>query len=279
MNRNVRRGLMLIASLAFGLSSYPSRDLRAAAQGSAPPLEFTRDIRPMLAEACFGCHGPSDSTRQAGLRLDTRDLLGKVVVPGDSARSLLFQRLSARDDGGRMPPASSGRSLTQAQIQAVRQWIDGGAAWGSDIGGAPVQTAERIVDFDREVRPILSENCFSCHGPDERTPAGAAAGCARDPGERGPCGGPVIVPGNTADSLLYRRIIAADDHERMPKGRARLTDEQTATVNRWIEQGATWETHWAFLPPALPSPARDRCRVAAQPDRRLRPRPARARED
>jgi mono/diheme cytochrome c family protein len=252
----LHRASILVAVLVWALSAFPAPAFRAeAAQAPAQSTDFNRDVRPILAEACFGCHGPNDGTRQAGLRLDTRDFIGKTVVPGDAAGSLLFQRLAAGDESRRMPPASSGRRLTDAQIDAVRRWIDGGAAWGGDSPGAPAQVAERRVDFDREVRPILSQNCFSCHGPDEQ---GRQRGLRLDVREgpfatRGQFGGPVIVAGDAAQSLLYRRITAEHERERMPRGRAPLTAAQVSTIRLWIDQGAEWKTHWAFRAPGRPA--------------------------
>jgi hypothetical protein len=127
------------------------------------------------------------------------------------------------------------------------------AAWLQAQGA---QTPERRVDFSREVRPILSEQCFSCHGPDEQsrqrglrldTREGAFA-------DRGPFGGPAIVAGNSGGSLLFRRITATDEHERMPRGRGRLSDANIETIKRWIDQGAEWKLHWSFQPPVKQTP-------------------------
>ena len=266
-----RRSLLLFAVLALVLGWNQSRDLRAAA-GQAPtqPVEFNRDIRPVLAEACFACHGPAEATRQADLRLDTTDFIGTVVLPGDAEGSRLFQRL-IDEPVGRMPPVSSGRSLTAAQIDAVRRWIDAGAEWESDlaaaeVGGAPV--AGRTVDFAREVRLLLSENCFACHGPDEQArQRGLRLDVQEGPfADRGEFGGPVIVAGNAADSLLIHRITASDLSMRMPYRRGlgtsvvpgrdddALTDAEVETLRRWIDQGAEWQSHWAFIPPERPAP-------------------------
>ena len=127
----IRRFLILVGVLAWVLVCPPSRDLRAApAVGSTQPVQFNRDIRPILAETCFHCHGPNENTRQADLRLDMRDFVGAVVVPSDSASSILFQRLIAEDDVTRMPPAASGLFLTQGQIDN-RSPVD---RFGSRVG-------------------------------------------------------------------------------------------------------------------------------------------------
>ncbi|MFB3922122.1 MAG: DUF1553 domain-containing protein [Terriglobia bacterium] len=99
-------------------------------------VEFDRDIRPILSDNCFTCHGPNDADRMANLRLDIKDGGAfdqrdgyRVIVPGSSAQSRLYQKISAQDEADRMPPTYSGRSLTPKQIELIRQWIDQGAHW------------------------------------------------------------------------------------------------------------------------------------------------------
>ena len=93
----------------------------------AAPVDYNREIRPILADKCFSCHGPDEKQRQAGLRLDTMDWTSRVVQPGASAASRLFQRISAGKPALRMPPAAVGPGLTTAQIDIFRRWIDEGA--------------------------------------------------------------------------------------------------------------------------------------------------------
>jgi hypothetical protein len=93
--------------------------------------DFDRDVRPILSDNCFSCHGPDSTKRMANLRLDTLDggaFANSIIVPGDSSASHLYQRISATD-GMRMPPSYSGHTLTPPQIEAVKQWIDSGAKW------------------------------------------------------------------------------------------------------------------------------------------------------
>ena len=112
MSKTLRRCPTLLVAFGLVLGGSLSHDLRAAsAQAPAQPVEFNRDVRPILAEACGACHGASEVTRQADLRLDTRDFIGSVVVPGDADGSTLFQRLTSEDRVIRMPPVSSGRTL------------------------------------------------------------------------------------------------------------------------------------------------------------------------
>src|SRR5262245_14080189 len=107
------------------------------------PVDFNRDIRPILSDTCFTCHGPDEQTQQAGLRLDTKegafaDRGGyQVIVPGKAAESRLFQRVSAKEEGLRMPPPTADRKLTQHQVDLLRRWIDEGARWETHWAYAP----------------------------------------------------------------------------------------------------------------------------------------------
>ncbi len=93
-------------------------------------VEFNRDIRPILADNCFTCHGPAKSTRKAGLRLDTQDGLfaEEIVVRGQPSMSKLWQRVSSPDPKHVMPPPGKNRKpLSPPQLAALRQWIEQGA--------------------------------------------------------------------------------------------------------------------------------------------------------
>jgi hypothetical protein len=98
-------------------------------------LEFNRDIRPILADACFHCHGPDKAKRKADLRLDTEagafaDLGGyRAIVPGNLDDSDMIRRITSDDDGERMPPPRSGRKLTRRQIELLQRWVKQGAKW------------------------------------------------------------------------------------------------------------------------------------------------------
>src|SRR5664279_2460425 len=102
---------------------------------SAPAVDFQREIRPILSDNCFQCHGPDSSSRQAGMRLDLKEAAlaarpdGAPIVPGKSAASLIYQRITSSDPSTRMPPAEAHKQLTPAQIALVKRWIDSGAPW------------------------------------------------------------------------------------------------------------------------------------------------------
>ncbi|MEM1450309.1 MAG: PSD1 and planctomycete cytochrome C domain-containing protein [Planctomycetota bacterium] len=127
-------------------------------------------------------------------------------------------------------------------------------AAGSPGDGDPV---ERTVDFARDVRPILSDNCFQCHGPD---PATREAGLRLDTkeGALGPLksGGHAIVGGDLDESELIYRLDPDFETDLMPpesSGKS-LTDEERATLRLWIQQGAAWDEHWSFVPPVRTEP-------------------------
>ena len=108
------------------------------------------------------------------------------------------------------------------------------------------------LSFSRDVRPILSEMCFSCHGPDEKGRKGELllsemAGALKG----GESGEPAIVPGKPALSEMIKRLHSEDPDERMPPGETKknLSPAQIAILEKWIESGAKYEKHWAFVPP------------------------------
>jgi len=95
----------------------------------AQPIEFNRDIRPILSDYCYTCHGPAKSTRKADLRLDTKDGAAAVVTPKKLDESELWHRITATDADKQMPPKKFGRKLSTQQIDLLRRWIEQGAPW------------------------------------------------------------------------------------------------------------------------------------------------------
>lgn len=107
------------------------------------------------------------------------------------------------------------------------------------------------VQFNRDIRPLLSNNCFLCHGPDEgRRKAKLRLDVEAEAKKE------VIVAGDLADSEFWARITSTDPDEMMPppKSKKHLTAHQKALLKRWIEQGAKYEGHWAFITPKSPTP-------------------------
>src|SRR5207253_4946150 len=95
------------------------------------PLAYNRDVRPILSENCFACHGPDRNKRMASLRLDIRDeAVGhQAIVPGKPEKSKLVARVFAAEEGRLMPPVYSHKSLTAAQKETLRRWIAEGARY------------------------------------------------------------------------------------------------------------------------------------------------------
>ncbi len=101
-------------------------------------VDFSRDIRPLLAEKCLICHGPSKKQRAAKLRLDRpKAAIGKVIVPGQPAKSELVKRITSDDPELRMPPADSKLTLSAAEIDTFRRWIAQGADYSVHWSFAP----------------------------------------------------------------------------------------------------------------------------------------------
>ena len=130
---NLRSGAWILTLLAATLVPNP---LRAAGPEESLPLDFNRDIRPILADNCYACHGPDQNQRMAGLRLDSQDsALGRLdsgnraIVPGNPEESQLIRRITAEDEALRMPPAYSGKELNRRQIDLLTRWIRQGAPW------------------------------------------------------------------------------------------------------------------------------------------------------
>jgi hypothetical protein len=126
-------------------------------------------------------------------------------------------------------------------------------AAGSALPGEPTAVPRAIV-FDRDIRPILSNNCFKCHGPDAAERKGGLRLDLRDEAlRRTEAGVAAIVPGNAGQSELVRRIFAVDD-DRMPPADSnkKLTEAEKSLLKEWIASGAAWQNHWSFVPPTRP---------------------------
>ena len=150
-----------------------------------------------------------------------------------------FLRFDIHDDAGLYPA----RTLATAFL-----------ALCSALAGMhhPASQADDAIDFTRDVRPILSNACFHCHGPDENTREAdlrldTKSGLFDDRGDYR-----AVAPGDVDASALIARILSDDPDVAMPPSTSKktLTDEQRQTLVRWVEQGAPWEQHWAFVSPS-----------------------------
>lgn len=130
-----RAGLTLFRRLAFSWNNSFLRVLLLAGWLLAnsvvarEPVPFNRDVRPILSENCFECHGPDAAKRKADLRLDTGAPGQAIITAGKPSGSELFKRITHADPEERMPPVDSGRALTSSDIETLRAWISQGAKW------------------------------------------------------------------------------------------------------------------------------------------------------
>jgi hypothetical protein len=128
--------LVARACLAVLPGLLPCGGMLYAGQTENDAVAFNRDIRPLLSDRCYKCHGPDEQQRQAGLRLDTLEgatarLESGVtaVVPGHPEQSELIRRITAPDKAERMPPPDSGKQLSPQEIDLLRRWVAQGAPW------------------------------------------------------------------------------------------------------------------------------------------------------
>ncbi|MEC8941084.1 MAG: c-type cytochrome domain-containing protein, partial [Verrucomicrobiota bacterium] len=120
---------------------------------------------------------------------------------------------------------------------------------------APAIYGQPKIEFNRDIRPILAENCFACHGPDP----GARKADMRLDTEAGffaerEDAPPVVIKGNPEESELYQRLITGDADDIMPppKSHKKLSPEQIALVRTWISENAPWQAHWSLRSPVRP---------------------------
>ena len=144
----------------------------------ADEIDFNRDIRPILSNNCFQCHGPGAEQREADLRLDQEASAKEhAVVPGD-LESELIQRILSMDPDEKMPPADSGKELDQAEIEILKRWVKQGAAWARhwayepprlhEVPKSSSDNSDNWIDAFIEAR-LLSEGLKSSHTADDVT--------------------------------------------------------------------------------------------------------------
>jgi len=163
-------------------------------------------------------------------------------------------------------PARSVRDSLIFNVRLAPHWTSGVAALllacagchgGRPAPGAapPAGPPPARLTFNQDVEPILSENCYSCHGPDPG-PRKARLRLDRAEFALAPRGqdGPAIRPGDPDHSLIIQRVEAREEKKIMPPPEAHktLSAAQIAVLRQWVREGATYQEHWSFIPPALP---------------------------
>ncbi len=141
-----------------------------AAGADDEPVDFNRDVRPILSDTCFACHGPDSGQRQADLRLDLQEGLFRsqdgitIVDAKAAANSELLRRVESEDADMVMPPSDSGRTLTAEQKRTIRRWIEQGAEWKGHWAYIPpqrpavpaVEVSDTANDIDRFIQNQLN---------------------------------------------------------------------------------------------------------------------------
>lgn len=135
-------GIRVVLRVAWLLLAALLRPASAADR----PIDFSRDIRPILSDKCFACHGPDDKERKARLRFDHRDGAlqpaksgARAIVPGKLSESELVKRITTHDPDEIMPPPSFGKTLTAAQIDLLQRWVAAGAEYREHWAFIPPQ--------------------------------------------------------------------------------------------------------------------------------------------
>src|SRR6185369_13972818 len=139
---NFARVELVLLCAVLGLA--PERVAWAAATAAGGPVDFGREVRPILSDNCYQCHGPDEQARKARLRLDTKEGAfaprknGRpVLLAGKSDQSELILRVTSKDPDEVMPPPKSIHKLTPQQIDTLRRWVDQGAKWDQPWAFAP----------------------------------------------------------------------------------------------------------------------------------------------
>ncbi len=145
------------------------------------------------------------------------------------------------------------QSLRRAAANFEVEWRHGAAMAVFAVAGAVAcsSSADERVQFNRDIRPILSDNCFLCHGPDKnRREADLRLDVRSDAMDHG-----AIVPGKPEESEVVARIYSTDADVLMPppESNKKLSDEQKAIIKRWIAEGGEYQGHWAYEPPVKPA--------------------------
>ena len=148
ITKRVRTAVFVLAAWAVSLPR--------ASGGDQATLQYNRDVRPILAENCFPCHGPDSAARKADLRLDKREaaIAAGAIAPGDLEASELIARINSTDPKEVMPPPKTAKTLSQKQKDVLKEWIG---------GGAPYQLHWSFIAPARAERPRVKDRSWSCN--------------------------------------------------------------------------------------------------------------------
>ncbi len=147
------------------------------AAAERPPVDYTREVRPILLNSCYACHGPDEKARKGKFRLDLREeAIKKAIVPGKGIESPLVKRVTSKESDEVMPPAHAKKpAVTPAQAEVLTRWIDEGAKFDQHWAYVkPVAPAMPTVKNQAWVRNTIDAFIAHGHGKNGYTPAGEA---------------------------------------------------------------------------------------------------------
>jgi len=180
-----------------------------------------------------------------------RSLIARGLAPSD-ARSIPW---TGRAPSTTLVPRSNGAVIPPTRARAVIILVLSAGMSLVCAAGGGVKSSAPTPTYGRDVRPILSDRCFACHGPDAGTRRSKLRLDTFEGATAERPSGAAIVPGDPAASLVLERIHSVDEDERMPpvdSGKRALSEEERDVLRRWIEAGAHYEPHWAFVAPVRP---------------------------
>lgn len=161
---------------------------------------------------------------------------------------------------GKMNDRAATLGLCAAAVMGVI-WLAGAGSESAVSQASPAQVTSAAqpsaIRYGRDVRPLLSDRCFKCHGGDEQSRMADLRLDVRESAVGAREGGPAIVPGHPEQSELLRRVCSSDPNLRMPppdSTQKPLNEAEQDIIRRWIEQGAPYEPHWSFVPAKRPTP-------------------------
>ena len=247
MHRFARPIFAVAGLLLPGMATAAAIDAGQLPPAATRAVEFVRDVQPIFAGHCYGCHGPKK--QESGLRLDSRESAmkggesGRAIVPGKSADSLLVHLIAGVVPGQRMP--KKGEPLSAEQIGLVRAWIDQGADWPESASAAAVDKTKHWA-FQPPVRPSL--------------PATGGANWVRNPIDRfvlARLEKEKLVPASEADRVTLIRRLSLDLLGLPPapaEVEAFVSDSSPDAYEKLVERllasphyGERWGRHWLDL--------------------------------
>lgn len=217
--------------LIFAVSLILPTTLPPRAQADEAPV-FEKDVLPIFTKYCFNCHG--NSSPQLGLELRTaRQVMkgsqnGAIVVKGVPDESLLWKKISKRE----MPPALFNLTMTDEEIEIVRQWILAGALSNAS-GELPEDVQAQFTRFEDEILPLLQQRCVDCHG--ETAPEAGLDLRSLAALMRGSNKGPVIIEGFSDKSVLIRKLTSKSMPP--PDAGEPLSPKEIEAITSWIDKG------------------------------------------